>query len=187
MAHNHVTDLETARRIASGDAWATENFVITHYASVCRFLRHLTRHAEDSEDLTQQAFIKAKQQIASYRGKASLRTWLFRIALHEYTHWKRKHRRTHSLDLAPARVEPAYEACIETVALLNALEKLPDGLKETFLLSEVQELSIEETAAVLGVPQGTVKSRMFAARKKLCFLLEGRQEDEIEARPILES
>ncbi|HVT11007.1 MAG TPA: RNA polymerase sigma factor [Fimbriimonadaceae bacterium] len=187
MAPNHAIDLETARRIASGDAWATESFVVTHYAAVCRFMRHLTGHAEDSEDLTQQAFIKAKQQIASYRGKASLRTWLFRIALHEYTHWKRRRRRTHGLEAAPARIEPAYEACVEAIALFEALEKLPEALKETFLLAEVQEMSIEETAAVLGVPQGTVKSRLFAARKKLCFLLEGRQENEIEAKPVLES
>lgn len=187
MAQNHVTDLDTARRIAAGDARVTEGFVLSHYASLFRFLKHLTRHREDAEDLTQQAFIKAKQQIDSYRGKASLRTWLYRIALHEYTHWKRARRKTGSLDLVPARVDPAYEACVETVALLDALEKLPGALKETFLLHEVQEMSVEETANVLGVPQGTVKSRLSSARKKLCSLMEGRQEEEIEARPVLES
>jgi len=51
----------------------------------------------------------------------------------------------------------------------------------------VQELSLEETASVLGLPQGTVKSRLFNARRKLCSMLSGRQENEIEAQPILES
>jgi RNA polymerase sigma-70 factor (ECF subfamily) len=187
MPHHYTADLETARQIADGNARVTESFVLAHYASVRRFMRHLSRHEEDAEDLTQQAFIKAKQQIASYRGSASLRTWLFRIALHEYTHWKRRQRRTTSLDLVPAQAEPGYETCVETVALMTALAKLPEGLQAAFLLYEVQELSIEETAKVLGVPQGTVKSRLAAARKKLCQLMDGRQEDEIEARPILES
>ncbi|HTQ11356.1 MAG TPA: RNA polymerase sigma factor [Fimbriimonadaceae bacterium] len=187
MAPHHVTDLETARRIADGDAWATESFVLAHYASVFRFLRHLTRHREEAEDLTQQAFIKAKLQIASYRAKASLRTWLFRIALHEYTHWRRRRRRLVGLDQAPARVEPAYDACIETEALLDALERLPDRAREAFLLFEIQELSIEETARVLGVPQGTVKSRLANARRRLSALLDGRQEDAIESKAVLES
>jgi len=72
------------------------------------------------------------------------------------------------------------------VALLDALEKLPEGFREAFLLFEVQELSIEETARILGVPQGTVKSRLASARKKLCTLMEGRKEDAIEAEPIYE-
>jgi RNA polymerase sigma-70 factor (ECF subfamily) len=187
MAHHLVTDLETARRIAAGDARVTETFVLTHYASLYRFMRHLTGQVEDAEDLTQQAFIKAKQQIASYRGSATLRTWLFRVAFHEYSHWKRRHRRMLSLDLAPAHLEPAYDACIEAEALLDALRRLPERLREAFLLHEVQELSVEDTASVLGVPQGTVKSRLFNARKKLCAMLEGRQEDEIGARHVYES
>jgi len=187
MAQIHQTDLDTARRIADGDARVTESFVVAHYASLYRFMRHLTRHVEDAEDLTQLAFIKAKQQIASYRGKASLRTWLYRVALFEYTHWKRKHRRLLSLDAAPARPEPGYDACLEAEALLDALQRLPDDLRETFLLHEVQELSVEETANVLNVPAGTVKSRLFNARRKLCSVLNGRQEEEIEAKPALES
>ena len=187
MAQKHLPDLETARRIAAGDAETTEIFVLTHYTSLCRFMRHLTRQIEDAEDLTQQAFIKAKQQIASYHGRASLRTWLYRVALHEYTHWKRKQRRTHSLDLAPAHHEAGYEACLEAEALLNALAQLPETHRTVFLLFEVQDLSVEEVASVLGLPQGTVKSRLFNARQKLSQILDGRQENEIESKPILEA
>jgi RNA polymerase sigma-70 factor (ECF subfamily) len=187
MAQNHVIDLETARRIGADDAEVIESFVRRHYAPLCRFMRHLTRQVEDAEDLTQQAFIQAKQQIASYRGKASLRTWLYRIAIHEYSHWKRKRRRTLDLESAPAHVEPAFQACLEADALLCAITRLPESLQTAFLLYEVQELSLEETASVLGLPQGTVKSRLFNARRKLCSMLSGRQENEIEAQPILES
>ena len=70
MAPINATDIATARKIADGDAVVTERFFVTHYASLYRFMRQLTGHREDAEDLTQQAFIKAKQQIDSYRGKA---------------------------------------------------------------------------------------------------------------------
>lgn len=187
MALKHVTDLVTARRIAANDAEVIESFVRLHYAPLCRFMRHLTKHREDAEDLTQQAFIKAKQHIASYRGNATLRTWLYRIALHEYTHWRRKRRWTQSLETVAPRREPAYDAVVESEALLAALSKLPESHKTAFLLHEVHELSIEETASILGLPQGTVKSRLFHAKRRLITLLNGRQENEIEAKPIYES
>ena len=187
MAPQHAIDIEIARKIAHDDAGVTESFVLAHYASLYRFMRQLTGHREDAEDLTQQAFIKAKQQIASYSGKASLRTWLYRVAFHEYTHWKRRRRRTQSLESAPPLVEPAYEACLEAEALLNALRRLPDPLQEAFLLFEVQDLTLEETAKVLRVPKGTVKSRLHNARRKLHQMLDRRQENEIEAKPIMES
>ncbi|MDR3692342.1 MAG: RNA polymerase sigma factor [Fimbriimonas sp.] len=187
MTPTHATDLELAHRIASGDAEATESFVRKHYARLYRFMHHLTRHVEDAQDLTQQAFIQAKNQIASYRGKASLRTWLYRIALHEYTHWRRKRRKTASLDSVPPTYDPSYEACIEAEILLAAITRLPERLKEAFLLAEVEELPLEEVAKVLHVPVGTIKSRLFHARRRLCMLLNERQENEIEAKPILEA
>jgi RNA polymerase sigma-70 factor (ECF subfamily) len=182
-----LTDLDTARQIAAGDSIQTEAFVRQHYSSVLRFMRHLTRRAEDAEDLTQQAFLKARSQIGSYEGKSSLRTWLHRVAFHEYTHWKRRQRITLSLRHVPAQTEPGFEACLESAALLAALHSLPDALRETFLLHEVQELPIEEVATVLGKPAGTVKSRLFEARKRLRALLEGGQQEKIDAEPAYES
>jgi RNA polymerase sigma-70 factor, ECF subfamily len=182
-----LNDLELARQIAAGDTGAVEAFVRQHYASVLRFMRHLTRRAEDAEDLTQQAFLKARSQIGSYQGKSSLRTWLHRVAFHEYTHWKRSQRWTLTLRHAPARIEPAFEACLEAAALLEALDTLPDALRETFLLHEVQQLPIEEVAKVLSRPVGTVKSRLFHARKRLRAHLESGQEEKIDAEPAYES
>lgn len=187
MERRPVTDIDAAKRIEGGDLAATESFVCENYAPVLRFLRQLTGHVQEAEDLTQQAFIKAKHQIGSFRGDASLRSWLFRIAFHEYTHWKRRRRPTTGLEIAPAHVEPAYDSVLEAEALLSALGRLPASLRAAFLLHEVQELTVKEVASVLGVPQGTVKSRLFHARRKLSWLLEGQQEVENEVRPALES
>lgn len=182
-----MNDLELARRIADGDAEAIQSFVGRYYHSVYRFMRHLTRHVEDAEDLTQQAFVKARQEIASYRGKASLRTWLHRVALHEYTHWKRRQRKTAALDLAAPHIETGYEDCLEGIVLAEALQRLSEPLRVAFVLFEIDELSLEEVSKVLRLPKGTVKSRLFKARRKLCELMLGRQEDELEREHALES
>jgi len=139
---------------------------------------HLTRNREDAEDLTQLAFIKARENIANFRGGSSLRTWLHRVAFHEYTHWRRKHRRLSRLpeDLS---VEAGYQACIEGAALLDALHGLPPKLREAFLLFEVQELTLEEVAQVVRVPIGTVKSRLHHARTRLRAFLEDFEEERI--------
>lgn len=181
-----VKDRDIARLIASGDAGATEDFVRAHYQSVYRFMRHLTRQVEDSEDLTQQAFIRAKERIATYRGHASLRTWLHRVAFHEYTHWKRAHRKTDRLDLATPYWETGFDLCVESAVLAEALGHLPEHQRTAFLLFEVQELSIAEAAQVMGVLQPTFKSRLFKARKHLCSLMTEPKETKLETQNALE-
>ena len=181
-----VKDRDIARLIASEDASATEDFVRSHYQSVYRFMRHLTRQVEDSEDLTQQAFIRAKERIATYRGNASLRTWLHRVAFHEYTHWKRSHRKTGRLELTTPYWETGYDVCVESAVLDEALGHLPEHQRTAFLLFEVQDLSIAEAAHVLRIPQATFKSRLFKARKQLCSLMTERKETTLETRNALE-
>ncbi|HTQ10725.1 MAG TPA: sigma-70 family RNA polymerase sigma factor [Fimbriimonadaceae bacterium] len=171
-----MTDKERARLIQNEDVETIRTFVEDHYSSVLRFMRHLTRSIEDAEDLTQQAFIQARENIASYRGGSSLRTWLFRVAYHEYTHWRRRRRRWLRLtgwEIAP---EPGYRACVEGAALLEALHVLPAPMREAFLLFEVQEMSLEEVAEVMRVPVGTVKSRLHHARTRLRTYLQEQEE-----------
>jgi RNA polymerase sigma-70 factor (ECF subfamily) len=186
-AKQNVNDLETAQGIAAGDPNTMEAFVQEHYASVLRFMRHLTRRIEDAEDLTQHAFLTARTKASSFKGNASLRTWLHRVAYHEYTHWKRRQRKTDQLSPTLSSQEPGYAACLDAIDLLDALHRLPDHLRETFLLHEVQDLSLQDVAKVLGKPVGTVKSRLFNARRMLRTALEGGQEDTHHGEPALES
>ena len=182
----NVNDLDTARKIADGNPETIEAFVHAHYAFILRFMRNLTRRIEDAEDLTQQTFLTARRQAGSFKGNSSLRTWLHRVAFHEYTHWKRRQRRTETLSPALATHEAGFHACIEAASLLDALHRLPDLHREAFLLHEVQELSLVEVAKVVGKPVGTVKSRLFHARKMLRSMLEAEQENTIHGEPALE-
>lgn len=171
-----MTDRERATNIANGSEDEFRAFVADHYGSVLRFTRCLTRSVDDAEDLTQQAFIRAREHIGRFRGDASLRTWLHRLAFHEFTHWKRRRRTWLSL----SRWEPAsgnvFAQCEDAILILDALDQLPDAMREAFLLFEVQQLSLEEVAKVLRTPLGTVKSRLHHARLRLRSLLQDHEE-----------
>lgn len=181
-----MNDLETARRIATGDAEAAEAFVRTHYPSVFRLMRHLTGHREDAEDLTQQAFLVARSKIHTYRGDSGLRTWVHRLAFNEYAQWKRRKRPTAPLRLDHAIDDPGFRSFVVGESLLSALNSLPEKLREAFILHEVNELTVEEVAAVLRAPTGTVKARLFYARRRLRALLgEGTEVTSHEANEVI--
>jgi RNA polymerase sigma-70 factor (ECF subfamily) len=159
------------RRILGGDKAAGERFIAEHYFRIYRLLRHLTGGVENVEDLTQQTFVKAWQALGTFRGESSLATWLYRIAYHEYTHWLRARREHASLtDAADVPDQHAAHA-LEAVLVRRALAQLSPEHRATFILYHVQGLSVSEVAAVLEVPRGTVKSRLFIARQRLRELL----------------
>jgi RNA polymerase sigma-70 factor (ECF subfamily) len=162
-----VRDTLLVQRILSGDKAAGERFITEHYPCVSRLLHHLTGSAQHAEDLTQQTFLKAWQALATFRGEASLATWLYRIAYHEYTHWLRARREHAPLDAAAGVVDERADHAFEAVLVRRALAHLSQEHRETFLLYHVQGLSVPEVAAVLDVPAGTVKSRLFHARQRL--------------------
>ena len=160
------------RRIVHGDKRAGEEFVAVHYPLIFRLLRYLTGRPDIAEDLTQQTFVRAWQALPNFRHQSSLATWLHRIAYHEYTHWLRDRREHVSLEAAADIAAPANCHEWEALVLPRALARLTPEHREAFLLYHVQELSIGEVAAILEVPAGTVKSRLFAARQNLRELLE---------------
>jgi len=162
-----MDDRELAQSLRQGEPHAFEALVGRHYDALYRFLRHLTRHRETAEDLTQQTFLRAVRNIGSFRGEASLKSWLHRIAFREYTGWRRKRRLWAPLETLAGAPEPAYGQIDEAESLLGLLHALPAPLREALLLFHVQELSVEEIALVTGAPVGTVKSRLHHARKRL--------------------
>jgi RNA polymerase sigma-70 factor (ECF subfamily) len=155
-----MTERAFVRRILAGDQRAADRFVLDHYSSVLRFLTLVARSDEDARDLTQQTFVKAKCALAEFRFESKLRTWLFRIAYHEYTHWRRDSDR----EVVGFVSERSCELSEDAIVLRSAICELPDLHREAFVLREVDRLSVRETAAALGVPEGTVKSRCAEAR-----------------------
>lgn len=174
-------DVRLARRIAAGDRDAAERWVRDQYPAVLRMLRHLLRGDDAACDLAQQAFIKALDGLPGYSGRGSLRAWLHTIAWHEYCRHCRTQRATLELSAAEASSNGRPGPDDLTAWLSWALARLTDEHRATFVLHEIQGLSVAEVAQVLEIPLGTVKSRLHTARARLRRMLGEPHEEHSHA------
>lgn len=143
--------------------------------------------AEESQDIVQEVFLQVYRSIADFRGDASLITWLQHITVNRCLNWKRRwarrfkwmHISTDDPD-APPDVEPESDLPSPEARVSNAqtrqqidsaLRKLPEQARTIFVLRELEGLSYEEIADATGIKLGTVRSRLFHARKRLKELL----------------
>ena len=169
-----MEDPEFIERLRQRERDAMEALVVRHHADVYRFLRHLTRHRQEAEDLAQATLLRALDRIDAYAGTGSLRSWLLGVAYREFTGWRRRRLWLPILGDRPAPGD-AFNDLAEAEALLAAIARLPDSLRATFLLFHVEEVPLAEVALTLAIPEGTVKSRLHAARARLRQTL--REED----------
>ncbi|MBI1332655.1 MAG: sigma-70 family RNA polymerase sigma factor [Armatimonadetes bacterium] len=178
-----MTDKELAKRICEGDLAAAEEFARGHYPAVLRLAVRLAGRQEDAEDIAQETFLTARQKIHTYRGRSSLRTWIHRIALNHYRQWRRKRTTLPLVDHDRSSNDGGIAAFETGHVLLNAMRGMEEKQREAFVLFEVEQLSMSETAQVLGVPVGTAKARVHYARQYLRRQLEGGPEVIRDAHP----
>lgn len=177
-----MTDDETewVRRFQAGEA---DGFtaLFRHYGPrVYRFCHRLCGDAQAAEDLTQDVFVAARQGAAKFERRASVKTWLFRIAVFQW----RTRRRDNRLTLVPLAEEcqpvvraDMAQAVVTRLSLENALNALPDNLRAAFLLVKSEQLTYKETAGVLQIPMGTVQWRVAEAVRRLRVLLADDEEN----------
>ena len=166
------------RQIAAGDRSAVRTLFERHHAKVYRFALRIVRDAALAEDTVSETFIDAWQHAGRYEGRASVSSWLLGIARHRALDAARR-RPTESLecDAAQNAVDPARDPEAELgqkdtgVAMRRALAALSREHAEIIDLVYYQEKSIREIAEILGIPENTVKTRMFYARKRLAALV----------------
>lgn len=187
-------DDQFLERLRRGEAAAYERLVAEHSGDVYALLFRLTSDAEEARDLTQETFLRAFQSINRFRGDASLKTWIYRIAINQARNrwrWWRRRRRdvTVSLDATDDHRERPLAATLptdsslspeqETLAreresqLREALLGLRSSFREAVILRDVEGFSYEEIAATLQISIGTVKSRIARGRLELRRQLEG--------------
>jgi RNA polymerase sigma-70 factor, ECF subfamily len=148
---------------------------------VYRFCYRLCGHAADAEDLAQDVFLAAYQGLDRFESRCSLTTWLFRIALYRWQRLRGGPRpetltMADKLEGAGTAPDPAF-ASVQRLSLDQALASLAPALREAFLLVKVEGLKYREAAAVLGIPQGTVQSRVHDAAMRLRELLASEFEE----------
>lgn len=148
-----------------------EQLVRDHYVPIYRFLRNMARRNEDAEDLAQQTFVRAIASWARFDERVPVRSWLYAIAYNEFCKWRR---RRLWLPLSVDRVAPgnSFSQVDDSELLLDALAKLGQEVRATFLFHHVEDLSIIEISQLLKIPEGTVKSRLHAARARLKDLIQ---------------
>ena len=175
--------LEKAQR---GDVSAFEEIVRENEKTVFNLALRQLGNREDAEDAAQDVFIKAYTALGSFRGDSKISVWLYRITCNVCTDILRKRRDAVSLSVETEDGEAELELPDERfdpVALTErkdlreqvgeALKKLPEDARQILLLREIGGMSYEEISETLELDIGTVKSRIFRARKKLCALLTG--------------
>jgi RNA polymerase sigma-70 factor (ECF subfamily) len=160
-------------RARHGDVSAFEALVRAHQEVCFRTAWISSGAADDAEDATQEAFMKAFAALSRFRAGAPFRPWLLAIVANEARNRRRSANRREALALrAPdAGIEASPETTVLATegrqALLDAVTRLPDPDREVVTYRYLLELSEAETAAVLGVPAGTVKSRLSRALQRL--------------------
>lgn len=163
----------------AGDKQAGAQLVERHFDALYRFFRN--KIAGDVDDLVQQTFVSCMEARPSFRGECSFRTLLFQIARRRlYDHYRQKRQRE-DLDFTTTSVRAlgttpsvALQRQHDAAAVREALQELPVDDQTLLELSYWEELSTRELAQVFEVPEGTIKSRLFAARARLRALLHAR-------------
>jgi len=183
-------DLELLQRCLSGENSAWEGLLNAYTRRIYNLCYRFTGRPEEAEDLTQEVFIKVFQTLRTFdSAQGSFSTWLHRVARnHLVDHYRRtrKDRMTGSIEDDSAMIEekpgpgsgPAdqLEAKEQKEQLQRALDRLSPDLREAVVLRDLHDLDYLEIAQVLGVPQGTVKSRINRGRLELARVLKRMEQ-----------
>ena len=167
-------------RCQAGDVEAFETIYRQHASRLYTLACRMAGSPEDGEDLLQEIFLQAYRKLGSFKGDATLGTWLYRLALNHCLDYVRSRRakmnRLTSAIEGEIACEPAArrETPIARLDLERAVERLPEGCREAFVLHDVEGFDHKEVGKLLGIAEGTSKSQVFKARMKLRALLGKR-------------
>ena len=177
-------DDSLVRRVQKGDWDAFEILVLKYQERIFRVVRRFLGDRDQVEDLAQEVFIRAYRSVGAFEGKSSFYTWLYKIALNTC----RNHYR--SIGRRPEGSTVDGEAIFEKLAgreggpekdafraefwdvVSKSMEELPREQREVIVLCDLEGLSYEEIAGIVGSPVGTVRSRVFRGRRALQKLLK---------------
>jgi len=163
------------RAAAAGDLDAFGLLVASYQEPISRFLCSLVRDAALAEDLTQETFIRAFDRLGTFEFRSRFSTWLFAVARNLGVDALRQRERRSLLPVRIGPDQPPTDPHLRT-EVATALATLSDKLREALLLVEVMGFSCRETGEILGIPDGTVKSRLYLARAQLVAWFEADGE-----------
>ena len=182
---NNSDDIDSVliEKAKNGNKGAFNILVNKYYPRVYATLFSFTKSKEDSEDLSQQTFIKVWQQLSSFRGDSAFFTWVYRIAINLAKNFVassgfKKQKINTSIEKAEIDVtsfEDIESAAIHEESLneiKNFINSMPESLKTAFTLREVEGKSYEDISVITNTPIGTVRSRIFRARESIIEFMQ---------------
>lgn len=181
------TDDGVSRKLDAETRSRLEQAALEHIDALYRTALRMTRNPSDAEDLVQESYLRAFRSMHQFTEGTNLRAWLFRILTNTYINeYRRRQRRptSASLDgieefylydhLVDSRVQPVDERPEDVVIqkltvddVTQAIEALPEEFRQVVLLADVEGFAYREIAEIVGIPVGTVMSRLFRARRRL--------------------
>jgi RNA polymerase sigma-70 factor (ECF subfamily) len=173
-----LSDEEIVNRVVDGQTALYEVLMRRYNERVYRAARSIVRDEAEAEDVMQQAYVNAYAHLRQFDRRAKFSTWLTKIAIHEALSRARKRGRYEAVDFTeeenlaverqPSR-DPEHQAFAGELRTLleSSIDELPDGLREVFMLREVDGLNTAETAESLGVSEDVVKTRLSRGRAAL--------------------
>ncbi|MGQ0541686.1 MAG: RNA polymerase sigma factor [Blastocatellia bacterium] len=176
-----ATDFELTQLAAKGDMVAFEEVYQRHHRRVYSICLRMLQNAFEAEDLTQDVFIQLYRKIGSFRGDSAFTTWLHRMTVNQVLmHFRKrnvKFEKTTEEGETPDQIvagtaDPLRMPIVDKIALEIAIDQLPPGYKNVFVLHDVEGFEHEEVARILGCSVGTSKSQLHKARLKLRKLLK---------------
>lgn len=193
-------DVSIAHRVAGGDHAAFERLMRRYNRRLYRLARAILKDPAEADDVLQDVYLSAYQSLRQFRGDAALSTWLSRLVLNECSgRLRRTNRRRNIIPMVSSTNSPE----VDTVAakdsdlpdqaigraqlrdlLEHKLDELPEPFRLVFVMRSVEELSVQETAQTLDIPEDTVRSRHFRARSLLREALA--QEIDLAERDVFE-
>jgi RNA polymerase sigma-70 factor (ECF subfamily) len=178
------------QRIVDGDEQAFQSLVRDYYGLAFTLACKTLNNRQDSEEVVQDAFVKIREALDSFRGEASLKTWILRIVMRlslnrrrdrSRSSWNRMGLHTEKAveeeeapDSPSGQQSPEAELISRETGrrVLALIDELPEPLRQALVLNSIEELSYEEIGRILRIPLGTVSSRIYSARKKLAKKLQ---------------
>ena len=169
-------DADLVRRAQEGDRAALERLLVRHHDDIRLLCVRLCRHAADADDATQEALLAVVRGLPRFDHRSSFRTWVYRVATNAcLDELRRRRRRPDPVDpdRVPEVVSPSEGPddhavrSEQRVALLAGLADLPEEFRVAVVLRDVMDLDYGQIAEVLGVPVGTVRSRLSRGRSRL--------------------
>ena len=187
LLHDSRAERDHVQQIISGDVRAFRDLVRQYYSLAYGLSYKVLNDASDAEEITQDTFVKIHQALDSFRGDASLKTWIMRIVMRLSLNRRRDRSRSswrrlglHQGDdvdgsIPTAQTPEAQYISHEThTQVRHLIDQLPEALRQVLILNSFDDLSYDEIAQILDVPIGTVSSRLHSARKKLLHQLRER-------------